>query len=107
MKAPKHLYGWLPSPENAVIFLSVCTDDATTASVQVCIVLISLGPNGCHPSFVQRALGKGWSWRFDNGSVPHCQDALSQSEFETGTKTAVMAIASLYWNSTVVRSVCG
>lgn len=104
MKASKHLCGWLSSPENAVTFL---TDDATTAPVQACIVLISLGLNGCHPSSVQRALGKGWSWRFDNGSVPHCQDALSQSEFETGTKTAVMAIASLYWNSTVVRSVCG
>lgn len=49
-------------------------------------MLISLGPNGCHPSSVQRALGKGWSWRFGNGSVPHCQDVLSQSEFETVLK---------------------
>lgn len=57
---------------------------------------IPLGLNGCHPASVQRALVKGWSWRFGNGNVRHCQDALSQAEFETGTKTAVVAIASLY-----------
>lgn len=56
---------------------------------------VSVGLNGCHPAFVQRALGKGWSWRYGNGSVPPCQDALSQAEFETGTRTAVVAIASL------------